>query len=216
MHAILPVRRGKNGAPEEIRTPDPQIRSLVLYPAELRVRFEGANLFRTLPKGKDHRGPTADICRHTPRIPAKSRWKRAISAPSGIVLPCPPRPCWLRLDGQGSACRKGGGRGWVLAPFSMSAGGGRAWRRAAESMMRGIPAKHRLKKSLFLAFALTAGLGLAACSDIDSMFGDDSGGMPTPPRAQRRRCRARRRRSRQRRRQPVRRRARPRSPPSPR
>ncbi len=27
----------RNGAPEEIRTPDPQIRSLVLYPAELRV-----------------------------------------------------------------------------------------------------------------------------------------------------------------------------------
>ena len=26
------------GAPEEIRTPDPQIRSLVLYPAELPVR----------------------------------------------------------------------------------------------------------------------------------------------------------------------------------
>jgi hypothetical protein len=30
---------GKNGAPEEIRTPDPQIRSLVLYPAELRARI---------------------------------------------------------------------------------------------------------------------------------------------------------------------------------
>ena len=30
--------KGRNGAPEEIRTPDPQIRSLVLYPAELRVR----------------------------------------------------------------------------------------------------------------------------------------------------------------------------------
>ena len=33
-----------NGAPEEIRTPDPQIRSLVLYPTELRARlanFEG-------------------------------------------------------------------------------------------------------------------------------------------------------------------------------
>ena len=29
-----------SGAPEEIRTPDPQIRSLVLYPAELRVRAE--------------------------------------------------------------------------------------------------------------------------------------------------------------------------------
>ena len=35
----------KSGAPEEIRTPDPQIRSLVLYPAELRARIslaEGA------------------------------------------------------------------------------------------------------------------------------------------------------------------------------
>src|SRR4051812_11810552 len=30
------------GAPEEIRTPDPQIRSLVLYPAELRARFSRA------------------------------------------------------------------------------------------------------------------------------------------------------------------------------
>ena len=29
----------KIGAPEEIRTPDPQIRSLVLYPAELRARL---------------------------------------------------------------------------------------------------------------------------------------------------------------------------------
>ena len=28
----------KDGAPERIRTSDPQIRSLVLYPAELRVR----------------------------------------------------------------------------------------------------------------------------------------------------------------------------------
>jgi hypothetical protein len=29
--------KGLTGAPEEIRTPDPQIRSLVLYPAELRA-----------------------------------------------------------------------------------------------------------------------------------------------------------------------------------
>lgn len=43
--------------------------------------------------------------------------------------------------------------------------------------MRGIPSKQGLKKGLFLAFALTAGLGLAACSDIDSMFGDDSNEM---------------------------------------
>src|SRR5690606_2575010 len=34
-----PDLKGKFGAPEEIRTPDPQIRSLVLYPAELRVRL---------------------------------------------------------------------------------------------------------------------------------------------------------------------------------
>ena len=27
------------GAPEEIRTPDPLVRSQVLYPAELRARF---------------------------------------------------------------------------------------------------------------------------------------------------------------------------------
>lgn len=31
-----------NGAPERIRTSDPQIRSLVLYPAELRARFAKA------------------------------------------------------------------------------------------------------------------------------------------------------------------------------
>ena len=33
---------GENGAPGEIRTPGPQIRSLVLYPAELRARMRGA------------------------------------------------------------------------------------------------------------------------------------------------------------------------------
>jgi hypothetical protein len=44
-------------------------------------------------------------------------------------------------------------------------------------MMRGIPATHGLKKGLFLAFALTAALGLAACSDLDSLFGGDSGDM---------------------------------------
>jgi len=40
--------------------------------------------------------------------------------------------------------------------------------------MRGIPSTVGLKKGLFLAFALTAGLGLAGCSDLDNMFGDDS------------------------------------------
>jgi hypothetical protein len=33
------------GAPEEIRTPDPQIRSLVLYPAELRARLSPTGRF---------------------------------------------------------------------------------------------------------------------------------------------------------------------------
>jgi hypothetical protein len=47
----------KTGAPEEIRTPDPQIRSLVLYPAELRARLKAANLLGRLSKGKDN-GPT--------------------------------------------------------------------------------------------------------------------------------------------------------------
>ena len=37
VHKLLNAKM--HGAPEEIRTPDPQIRSLVLYPAELRARF---------------------------------------------------------------------------------------------------------------------------------------------------------------------------------
>lgn len=32
-----------SGAPEETRTPNPQIRSLVLYPVELRVRLEAVS-----------------------------------------------------------------------------------------------------------------------------------------------------------------------------
>src|SRR5262245_32986064 len=36
---ILNQNQWVGGAPEEIRTPDPQIRSLVLYPAELRAQI---------------------------------------------------------------------------------------------------------------------------------------------------------------------------------
>jgi hypothetical protein len=40
--------------------------------------------------------------------------------------------------------------------------------------MRGLPATKRLKKGLFLALALTTGLGLSACSDVDdALFGPD-------------------------------------------
>ena len=47
----------ENGAPEEIRTPDPQIRSLVLYPAELRVR---AGSGQTACVGGSLKGPLRD------------------------------------------------------------------------------------------------------------------------------------------------------------
>src|SRR5690606_26789392 len=43
-HALHPDTRMKNGALERIRTSDPQIRSLVLYPAELRVHLLGRHL----------------------------------------------------------------------------------------------------------------------------------------------------------------------------
>src|SRR3546814_19663998 len=37
------------GAPGEIRTPDPQVRSLVLYPAELRARMKQKRNFAGIP-----------------------------------------------------------------------------------------------------------------------------------------------------------------------
>ena len=43
-----------NGAPGKIRTPDPQIRSLVLYPAELRARESGRTLLKS-PKRRKRR-----------------------------------------------------------------------------------------------------------------------------------------------------------------
>lgn len=39
-YKVFQISLGKCGAPEETRTPNPQIRSLVLYPVELRVRRE--------------------------------------------------------------------------------------------------------------------------------------------------------------------------------
>ena len=49
--SIRPESRRESGAPEEIRTPDPQIRSLVLYPAELRVRTAANGEGGSLPHG---------------------------------------------------------------------------------------------------------------------------------------------------------------------
>jgi hypothetical protein len=51
------------GAPEEIRTPDPQIRSLVLYPAELRALSGPQNLFR---RGCDIKRGMGDALRLAP------------------------------------------------------------------------------------------------------------------------------------------------------
>ncbi len=39
MGAVRYMQTGENGAPGEIRTHDPQIRNLVLYPTELRARY---------------------------------------------------------------------------------------------------------------------------------------------------------------------------------
>ena len=47
----------KNGAPGRIRTSDPQIRSLVLYPAELRARGAGKRQGRDIRGGNDARNP---------------------------------------------------------------------------------------------------------------------------------------------------------------
>jgi hypothetical protein len=66
-----------DGAPEEIRTPDPQIRSLVLYPAELRARF-GAGLEKYRPP---RRPPTRAIA-----ISLGARWQAA--APARPVGKC--------------------------------------------------------------------------------------------------------------------------------
>ncbi len=44
----------ENGAPDKIRTRDPQIRSLLLYPAELLAhprRFSALNYYNLLPGG---------------------------------------------------------------------------------------------------------------------------------------------------------------------
>jgi hypothetical protein len=63
--------RIRGGAPEEIRTPDPQIRSLVLYPAELRARRAVAIAF--------------DRRRQGGLIAGRQRLKRRISAMPAVA-----------------------------------------------------------------------------------------------------------------------------------
>ena len=91
----------------------------------------------------------------------RKRARQPLSASVGLVKTKLPR-LGRRHAGQA-------GWGWVRAAPLIGAGAP-----AAESKMRGFPAKRGLKSGLFLACVLTAGLSLAACSDLDNMFGDDN------------------------------------------
>ena len=71
------------GAPEEIRTPNPQIRSLVLYPIELRAPARSGGVAHGLQANKPGRPPRrAGIRRlHAPGPRAWPRaWSRALAA----------------------------------------------------------------------------------------------------------------------------------------
>ena len=123
---------GKMAHPKGFRTPDPQIRSLVLYPAELRVRFEGANLFRTLPKGKDHRRRPAASAAHPPDS-AQVPVKRAVFHPKRHCAPLSPPAPLVKTDGQGppaAKARTGLGFGAILHVGRWGPGSGAGQRRA--------------------------------------------------------------------------------------
>ena len=95
-------RAAKNGAPEEIRTPDPQIRSLVLDPAELRARIEakGAEPIEDIPQRQARALAPRDLAPLSPKsaisrrqIPAKSPRRLCKTAKAGLdALVRPPRP----------------------------------------------------------------------------------------------------------------------------
>jgi hypothetical protein len=117
----------KTGAPERIRTSDPQIRSLVLYPAELRVRFGGANLFRRPAKGKaNHRrtGPMWPHSRYLGQVPEKTNRFRHKRHCAPLSPPAPLVKTWR----QGSARLATGG--WVGFWRHTSVGHGAGQRRA--------------------------------------------------------------------------------------
>jgi hypothetical protein len=71
------------GAPEEIRTPDPQIRSLVLYPAELRARFSLGILGL---RARTHSGTGPEGREERFSYPLRLRLASAGSASGGAIL----------------------------------------------------------------------------------------------------------------------------------
>ncbi len=98
---------GKNGAPGGIRTPDPQIRSLVLYPAELRARRARRRpwLASAAPLGTGTYSKRGPLTRPAGGSPPGARRPRpgpgAGSGPTGSG----PRPNRLGTGGRKAPCR---------------------------------------------------------------------------------------------------------------
>src|SRR5690606_40185674 len=75
-----------DGAPEEIRTPDPQIRSLVLYPAELRA--PGAPEPGPAGRGKPYRSSMANASSASGPEGAAQAIRIAAGSATSKVVPC--------------------------------------------------------------------------------------------------------------------------------
>src|SRR4051812_26023155 len=151
------IRRGKQrrgegmvGAPEEIRTPDPQIRSLVLYPAELRARLERANLLGRPGKGKNYPRPLRQW-RDSPYIPSQIR--PSTGGYGGISVQAAFAPLWPwptlvkteRKVRPPFGARTGLGFGVLFCGTRLAVGrsgffGRQVRTPGTESIMRGIPA----------------------------------------------------------------------------
>ncbi len=126
------VRTRMNGAPGKIRTRDPQIRSLVLYPTELPVHAARAeNLGTRLTLGKDAfvaRGHLRDRSRYGSR--RAHRRRRTIISPDfsiPIAARATPNTDGFRAIGRGiSACQANAPPGIPHVPASFALV---AWRR---------------------------------------------------------------------------------------
>ena len=105
---------GDDGAPERIRTSDPQIRSLVLYPAELRVRARGRPIGGEVRLGNPffrhlaHHGhrptglPAPDVSANA--FHTKVHWREPMRLPPRL----PARPPMIPIGYGGRAGRRGG------------------------------------------------------------------------------------------------------------
>jgi hypothetical protein len=83
---LLGVHKKGNGAPGAIRTPDPQIRSLVLYPAELRVQLAvGINGHAGGMQGRKDK-KMKPFCRGAPQRAAASARADRSAMPRGIWM----------------------------------------------------------------------------------------------------------------------------------